>query len=765
MPARNDPAGLMTVRVQRVLPFGLLVDCNNRVGIIREREIAWTSDARRHWRERFKPGDTLQAALLGEDASQRLELSLRLAQSDPWVDLEKRYTLGQIVTGVVTGVQPYGVFVEIEPGVTGLLHQTRLPSWATNVEDWFWPGDDVQAAIELLDPTHRRIGLNLMYAWSQRWRRVDADENAQTGQPDQPAAAFDFTPPPDSAGEYASRAALETLIQRRTPWFILIVEDDEAQQQALAGWLRSIGQRTLTASSAEESLTLLENERPDLVLMDLGLPGTDGFQALQSIRQRWPTLRLVLMTDWARASDRLPNLEMLDLAGIELLLKPLLPDDVLGILHNPTDQTVKKSDAPLTGDSTLTTEEILAARRGEAALGSLLRRLRGSVGAAKVVLFAFDAVQRKVWIATESGKQPLNPAALADLVYSPVRDVAEDRCQIHITDAEHSAAHVRYLKPLLEFRACLGAPVQVQSPQSYALFLFHDQPRTFSDSYKQYALAAALEAGALLERQRFQEQAVDAQRLALLGQLSRALVHEMNHQLSPINFALEDLREQCGQSEEAAANDPETVIQTMHKAQLALANLTEGVRRLTETARLFGRVTVQSQEQRVILDTAIKESVYLVRDMADRQHVTIVTHPSTESITLRIHAARIQQILLNVMINAIQQIGLIRPGVGGRIHIRTEPTRRESTPVVQIRIEDDGPGVHRRLWERIFELGFTTRDEGGSGLGLYISRGLVEALGGRIFIMQSYALWGTTFVIELPIATEPGGSYDPRAHC
>jgi signal transduction histidine kinase len=57
------------------------------------------------------------------------------------------------------------------------------------------------------------------------------------------------------------------------------------------------------------------------------------------------------------------------------------------------------------------------------------------------------------------------------------------------------------------------------------------------------------------------------------------------------------------------------------------------------------------------------------------------------------------------------------------------------------------------LWERIFQPGFTTREEEGSGLGLYISRSLVETMGGRIYVANSHILWGSTFVIELPFRT------------
>jgi signal transduction histidine kinase len=74
---------------------------------------------------------------------------------------------------------------------------------------------------------------------------------------------------------------------------------------------------------------------------------------------------------------------------------------------------------------------------------------------------------------------------------------------------------------------------------------------------------------------------------------------------------------------------------------------------------------------------------------------------------------------------------------------------QENRKMLLVSIEDDGPGIHRRLWERIFEMDYTTRPDG-SGLGLYMSRTLIEAQGGHLYVESSHLLWGTRFVMELP---------------
>ena len=101
------------------------------------------------------------------------------------------------------------------------------------------------------------------------------------------------------------------------------------------------------------------------------------------------------------------------------------------------------------------------------------------------------------------------------------------------------------------------------------------------------------------------------------------------------------------------------------------------------------------------------------------------------------------------MPNAIEQIAEIRPREGGQVMIRVERLERANGAVIRVTVADNGPGIHWRLWEKIFEAGFTTRPDG-SGLGLYIARNIVESLGGRLYVAESYINGGTVFAVDLP---------------
>ncbi len=743
------------VKVQRLLPFGLLVALEDgQVGLIREREIAWDRQVRRHWRKRFRVGDVLEAVLIGTGHEQRLELSLRLSEADPWVTLAQRYRLGQRVEGSVTGVQPYGVFIEIEAGITGLLHVSRLPLWVQQRDptELFLVGDRVRVVIEHIDPQDRRIGLSLTRALTERW------SDQETTQDNTPSASATSSTNADAEVPPSSEPDLTPeMTSSIPPLTLLVVEDDPIQLNAIKKWLQN-EHVIYAASTAEDGLAYLDTAQPDAVLMDFGLPGIDGIEALQRIERRFPNVRRILMTDWARANEHIQELDVLRANRTQLMIKPLIPSDVefalLEALVSHDSIADEEENEPASERVQLVNvvdnlfQNKFAQHR---ILDSILGHLLHVTHAGKVVFFRLDPAQRKTEIFAQSGTLELHSEALVDLIYSPVRDVAEDQRIFRVEDVQHVAPRVRYLKPLINFRSCLGLPVPTRIAYSFALFLFGAHPHAFNDVHEHYASAAAFALGSIIEQEEFREHAHTMQRLALLGQLSRALVHEINHQLSPVNFTLADMEQQCRALEQAVQIEPVQLDERLDTLSRTVRELQMSVKHLTETARLFGQVALQQKESRTDLRVLIQQATEMVQDSADRAHVRIDVRFTHTIDIIQVQSAQVQQMLLNLLINAIQQIELLRPSGPGRIVVRVQQQNLPRGSTIQIQIEDDAGGIHREYWERVFELGFTTRRESGSGMGLHITRSLVEALGGRVFIQESLMLWGTIFVLELPL--------------
>ena len=114
-------------------------------------------------------------------------------------------------------------------------------------------------------------------------------------------------------------------------------------------------------------------------------------------------------------------------------------------------------------------------------------------------------------------------------------------------------------------------------------------------------------------------------------------------------------------------------------------------------------------------------------------------------------AIRLQQVFVNLMLNAVQQTApkMARwPEGRGLLQVSTA-WQAEEERAVRVRFCDNGPGIHRQLWEIIFALGFSTRPAG-TGLGLFIARSLMESMGGQVVVERSVIPMGTTFRVELP---------------
>jgi len=160
---RSDsmPRAVVTCTVISHQPFGLLVELENKEkGMIRIRETSWDANERARWKQHFPLGARLKALIIKQQEGRYVELSARLAEDDPWERIGENFHEGQVVNGTVTGVKHYGAFVEIRPGLTGLLHRSRLPAWCkTNVLDLFWPGDMVKVQILKIDHKQKQISL------------------------------------------------------------------------------------------------------------------------------------------------------------------------------------------------------------------------------------------------------------------------------------------------------------------------------------------------------------------------------------------------------------------------------------------------------------------------------------------------------------------------------------------------------------------------------------------------------------------------------
>jgi len=146
--------------VSGIVDFGIFLKFGDGLeGLVHISELAWSRID--HPKDLFKVGQKVKAQIISIDRD-RISLSIKRLQADPWAESIKKYQVGQTVKGKVTKIVPYGVFVELDPDIYGLVHSVELsneevkdPTEVVNL------GDEKEFKIISIEPQEHRLGLSL----------------------------------------------------------------------------------------------------------------------------------------------------------------------------------------------------------------------------------------------------------------------------------------------------------------------------------------------------------------------------------------------------------------------------------------------------------------------------------------------------------------------------------------------------------------------------------------------------------------------------
>ncbi len=150
-------------KIKNITDFGIFIGIDEGIdGLVHISDISWTKRIK-HPSELYKKGDIVQAIVLDIDKeSERFSLGIKQLQSDPWETVEQRYEVGKKITGTVTNVTDFGVFVELEEGIEGLIHVSEISKEKIKTPvGMFNVGDIITAKVMNINSEERRIGLSI----------------------------------------------------------------------------------------------------------------------------------------------------------------------------------------------------------------------------------------------------------------------------------------------------------------------------------------------------------------------------------------------------------------------------------------------------------------------------------------------------------------------------------------------------------------------------------------------------------------------------
>jgi small subunit ribosomal protein S1 len=159
-----EPGQIRKGIVRSLTNFGAFVDLGGADGLIHVSELSW--DKVRHPKDVLTVGQEIEVYVLRLDYEQkRIGLSLKRTQPDPWTTVAEHYQVGQVVVGRITNLADFGAFVQLEPGVEGLIHISELADIPlSHPKELVRKGEQLTLVVLHVDPERRRIGLSLKQA-------------------------------------------------------------------------------------------------------------------------------------------------------------------------------------------------------------------------------------------------------------------------------------------------------------------------------------------------------------------------------------------------------------------------------------------------------------------------------------------------------------------------------------------------------------------------------------------------------------------------
>jgi small subunit ribosomal protein S1 len=176
-----QPGDIRKGTVKNITDFGAFIDLNGLDGLLHITDMSWGRI--NHPSEILKVGQQIDVVILDiNKEKERVSLGLKQKLQNPWETIEQKYTVGQKIKGKVVNLVPYGAFVELEPGVEGLVHVTEL-SWTKRIakpSDVLKPDQDIEAVVLGISKEEQKISLGIRQLEANPWDSAEIKYPAGT---------------------------------------------------------------------------------------------------------------------------------------------------------------------------------------------------------------------------------------------------------------------------------------------------------------------------------------------------------------------------------------------------------------------------------------------------------------------------------------------------------------------------------------------------------------------------------------------------------
>ncbi len=499
---------------------------------------------------------------------------------------------------------------------------------------------------------------------------------------------------------------------------ILLVDDRPDKQLALQVSLEELGHRIVTASSGSEALRLLLRQDFAVVLLDVSMPGMDGFETAALIRQRPKSEHTPIIFITSVNTNETHLSRGYSLGAVDYIFSPIEPEILrtkVGVfleLYKKTQQVKAQSE--------------LLRKQAEQRAVSVETRLHGLLNRLNVGIFRLAANG----VLSEANPALLRLIGAASLEEAKGFDFKALIAEVGVR-APGESANERLGD--VEIRRNDGTPVWVALSLSRS---GSEQGGVFIDGLMED----------ITERKKAETSLKNADRLK--DEFLAMLAHELRNPLAPIRNAVEIMKIQ------ATSDEHTEMARSVIDRQVR--NITRLVDDLLDVSRITqGKITLQSEptDLKRVVARALETSGPLLQ--ARKHRVRVVE--TAVSPTVFGDETRLAQVLANLLNNAAKYTP-----EGGEVIITTT----ESDGWASMSVKDSGIGIPSEMLPTIFDLFIQVdrsldRSQGGLGIGLTLVRTLVELHGGAVEARSGGPGEGSEFIVRLPLVVQQPENKEP----
>ena len=504
---------------------------------------------------------------------------------------------------------------------------------------------------------------------------------------------------------------------------MLIVDDNPVNLGVLTNYLKACGYKTPIATHGEVALTRAKLIAPDLILLDVVMPGIDGFETCRRLKADDATkeIPVIFMTALASPEDKVRGFEV---GGVDYVTKPFHQEEVLArvathvhlreLTRNLQAQTAKLAQANLEIHSL--NEQLQAENRrvnadlkeSEYKYQTLVEELSDGyfVLQNERIVFANQAFCRM------HGYQPDEVRGQDFLRF------VDPESRLEVAEVYQKTRQAMSVSHLFEY---------LRLTHEGASFSTEITAKTVSYEGKLLDIGICRDITARVEMER---RVGEAERMAYIGRITTSLSHELRNPLSAVKLNLQILKK----------NHPFT---DNNQRRIDIA--------VTEVMRLEGILKdlldfakpLQLQAGACRVNEMLAACLELLAPQFEQKQLTLIQTLAPDLPELQADSAKLSQAVINLLLNAFDA-----SAQAGRIWVSTQFQVEGSAPNIEISITDEGSGIAKKQLRQIFDPFFTTKVHG-TGLGLTNVKRILDTHGGWLDV-ASRAPRGTCFRIHLP---------------